>query len=89
MRMNAFGVGLLVAAAMLLIPLVSTAKIYKWTDANGVTHYSEDPPPEAVAEMSTMASASPSSGGHRTAAPLSDEVLRKLRAVRVPADPLP
>jgi len=86
MRVNAFGVGLLVAAAILLTPHLSPAKIYKWTDANGVTHYSEDPPPEAVTEVSTMAS---TAGNDGQPAPPSEEVLRRLRAVRVPADPLP
>ncbi len=29
---------------LLLAPLVGQAALYKWVDANGVTHYSETPP---------------------------------------------
>lgn len=29
---------------LLLVPLVGQAALYKWVDANGVTHYSETPP---------------------------------------------
>lgn len=33
--------GLFTAGLLLLLPLSSTAQIYKWVDANGRTHYSE------------------------------------------------
>lgn len=33
---------------------VSAAKFYKWTDAQGVTHYSEDPPPESATSTSEV-----------------------------------
>jgi hypothetical protein len=36
--------GLLLAAA----PADAAAKFYKWTDEQGATHYSEDPPPSTV-----------------------------------------
>lgn len=38
--------------ALLLLSLgVSAAKVYKWTDANGQTHFSSSPPPDQNAEQ--------------------------------------
>lgn len=34
--------------------LLGAAKIYKWTDAKGVTHYSEDPPPASSRNASEV-----------------------------------
>jgi hypothetical protein len=31
--------------ALLLVAPLATAQVYKWTDAQGTTHYSESPPP--------------------------------------------
>ena len=31
---------------ILSIPLLASAQVYKWTDANGQVHYSQTPPPE-------------------------------------------
>jgi hypothetical protein len=31
--------------ALLLVAPLATAQVYKWTDAQGTTHYSETPPP--------------------------------------------
>lgn len=31
--------------ACVLVSLPATAEVYKWTDENGVTHYTETPPP--------------------------------------------
>lgn len=36
----------LVGAALLLLSGVAVAQVYKWVDAKGVTHYSDQPPPE-------------------------------------------
>ena len=32
------------AAVLLLLPLAAAAQIYKWTDANGQVHFSQNPP---------------------------------------------
>ncbi|MBE1158835.1 DUF4124 domain-containing protein [Dyella acidiphila] len=34
-----------IALALLLVAPLATAQVYKWTDAQGTTHYSESPPP--------------------------------------------
>ncbi|WP_244244011.1 DUF4124 domain-containing protein [Marilutibacter alkalisoli] len=34
------------AVAMLLVALPAAAQVYQWKDANGVTHYSDSPPPD-------------------------------------------
>ena len=34
----------LIAVALLLLVPLATAQVYKWTDASGTVHYSEEPP---------------------------------------------
>jgi cytoskeletal protein RodZ len=34
-----------IALVLLLVAPLATAQVYKWTDAQGITHYSESPPP--------------------------------------------
>jgi hypothetical protein len=41
---------LLLAAALaaLALPAAAAGKVYQWKDANGVTHYSDEPPPRGA-----------------------------------------
>lgn len=41
---TSLGYRLLILASLLLQPLVATAAVYKWVDADGVTQYSATPP---------------------------------------------
>lgn len=41
---STFALGL-TGALLLAVPPASAAEIYQWTDANGVVHYSDTPPP--------------------------------------------
>jgi cytoskeletal protein RodZ len=64
-----------IALVLLLVAPLATAQVYKWTDAQGITHYSETPPPgntkysqvsvasgsEAPASSSTSAASTASS----------------------------
>ncbi|GLQ50197.1 DUF4124 domain-containing protein [Dyella flava] len=34
-----------IALVLLLVAPLATAQVYKWTDAQGITHFSETPPP--------------------------------------------
>ena len=36
--------------ALLITPMIAVAEIYKWTDENGQTHFSQFPPAKAPAE---------------------------------------
>ena len=49
---------LALAACLALFPAVATAqasdKVYKWTDANGVTHYGDAPPATGAYEASPI-----------------------------------
>ncbi|HET8731402.1 MAG TPA: DUF4124 domain-containing protein [Moraxellaceae bacterium] len=45
---------LAVLALALGASTAEAAKFYKWTDAEGVTHYSADPPPEGKAKASEI-----------------------------------
>lgn len=44
----------LLGALMLLSLGANAAKVYKWTDANGQTHFSSTPPPDQSAEQVQM-----------------------------------
>ena len=39
---------LLIAVALLLLAPLATAQVYKWTDASGTVHYSQDAPPQGT-----------------------------------------
>ncbi len=41
----------LVVFMLLMLPIEPSARIYIWTDAEGVKHYSQEPPPEGAAEV--------------------------------------
>jgi hypothetical protein len=45
--------------ALLLLPLCTTADVYKWTDANGQVHFGDRPPAEKPAEEITINAAPP------------------------------
>lgn len=38
----------LIAVALLLLAPLATAQVYKWTDASGIVHYSQDAPPQGT-----------------------------------------
>lgn len=44
----------LLGAIMMLSLGANAAKVYKWTDANGQTHFSSTPPPDQSAEQVQM-----------------------------------
>jgi glutaredoxin len=41
----------LLLLALLALPLTAASEIYRWTDAQGKVHYSDNPPPEAKAKQ--------------------------------------
>ncbi len=45
--------GLLGLGCLLSLP-ASAGQVYKWTDENGQTHYSENPPPSSAKQSSTL-----------------------------------
>lgn len=44
---------------LLLLPLVATAQVYSWKDANGKTHYSDQPPADQAASSRRLPPAVP------------------------------
>ncbi len=48
-----------VAALLALIPVAGMADVYKWIDEDGVTHYSQQPPPAGTPTVITPDAASP------------------------------
>lgn len=66
-----------IALALLLVAPLATAQVYKWTDAQGTTHYSETPPPNGTkynqvsVNTGSSAPADTSSGSTDAAKPAS------------------
>ena len=57
--------------ALLLVAPLASAQVYKWTDAKGVVHYSDVPPPQGVhyknMHMSLTGGAAPAAAASTTA----------------------
>ncbi|WP_449427651.1 DUF4124 domain-containing protein [Rhodanobacter umsongensis] len=51
----------LIAVALLLLAPLATAQVYKWTDASGTVHYSQDAPPQGTKykQVKTVGSVEP------------------------------
>lgn len=51
----------LIAVALLLLAPLATAQVYKWTDASGTVHYSQDAPPQGTkyAQVKTTGAVDP------------------------------
>lgn len=52
---------LAVAALLSMAPIAGMAEVYKWVDEDGVTHYSQQPPPEGTPTVITPDTGAPSS----------------------------
>lgn len=52
---------LLIAAAGMLTGTAAADRIYRWTDANGLTHFSSQPPPNGTYQLITPAPPPPTS----------------------------
>lgn len=79
----------LVLVSALFVPLTAGAQVYKWVDANGVTHYGERPPEKAKSKEVRLREATPrpsneASGSSGYAATLKDREIefRKRQALR-------
>lgn len=53
----------LMLVCALVLPLVAGAQVYKWVDANGVTHYGERPPANNKSKELQLREASPRQAG--------------------------
>jgi hypothetical protein len=68
-------VGLLAALVGCLLAMPALGDMYKWTDAEGKVHYSDQPPPPNVKQSGTVkprtpaSTAAPEAGGAPAAAP--------------------
>jgi hypothetical protein len=64
-----------IALALLLVAPLATAQVYKWTDAQGTTHFSETPPPQGTkysqVTVATGTSAPADNSGNNTASTTS------------------
>jgi hypothetical protein len=75
----------LACVMVLALDMPALAQVYKWVDANGVTHYSERPQEKSKAKELNLRDASPRQTGNGATSPsLSDRELdfRKRQATR-------
>ncbi|WP_067563672.1 DUF4124 domain-containing protein [Halofilum ochraceum] len=56
---------LVIASLLSLIPAVAMAEVYKWVDEDGVTHYSQQPPPSGTPTVITPDAAPPTDTAER------------------------
>ncbi|MEO8778462.1 MAG: DUF4124 domain-containing protein [Rhodanobacter sp.] len=75
---------LLIAVTLLLLAPLATAQVYKWTDAQGIVHYSEAPPAQGTkfSKVTTTGTAEPLS---KPAAPANAEDSSASRTASQPA----
>jgi len=76
------------ALALLLVASTGSAQVYKWLDADGVTHYSNQPPPAGAKEVGDRMNL------YQPDAPLSDaigtaRVERRMKPPEPDSDPMP
>ena len=72
----------LIAVALLLLAPLATAQVYKWTDAGGTVHYSQDAPPQGTkfskvtttGTVQPLAPPAPAQAGNTAATPATAPV---------------
>lgn len=69
---------------LLSLPLAATAQVYKWTDASGKIHYSDQPPTQAKARSQTLAPAADASADATSAPKAAAD--KRLEAAKQAAD---
>jgi hypothetical protein len=69
MTMRRMNRSFIVLAACLLPALPAGAQMYKWTDADGKVHYSDQPPPDSAKQSSTLAKPRPAAPAAAPATP--------------------
>lgn len=65
----AIGRALMLAAALALAGAASAQKMYRWVDGKGVTHFSENPPPDGAKAVTIEPKVTPPSGPAKGAGP--------------------
>ena len=74
----------LIAVALLLLAPLATAQVYKWTDASGTVHYSQDEPPQGTkfSKVTTTGTVQP------LAPPVSNETSGSSEPASAPPKPV-
>lgn len=78
MSSSRFAIAALPALLLLAAAPAAAQQVYQWTDANGVSHYSETPP-EGIEYRSRNLSAPQPAPGEREEAPTENPVCRTAR----------
>ncbi|MEG3191908.1 DUF4124 domain-containing protein [Lysobacter sp. D1-1-M9] len=74
--------GAALALAALAAAPVSAEDIYQWKDANGVTHYSDSPPPEGAYQNRTITSAGASAAAESVEGAQCSDARKRLAQLR-------
>lgn len=84
MRIDAVFIVFIVIHMLSLNPDFANAKIYKWKDSSGVTHFTEDPPPSGAQSLSTMESVNTSTSTSFRSLPANHgELAGKLNSIKL------
>jgi hypothetical protein len=84
MRIDAVLIVFIVIQMLFLSPDFVNAKIYKWKDSRGVTHFTEDPPPSGAQSLSTMESVNTSTSTNFRSLPANHgELASKLDSIEL------
>ena len=73
--MNFFGT-IILTGLLSCLPFpqgINAAELFKWLDADGVTHYSDEPPPKSVSEFKSLEFRESSVSGPRASSGASAE----------------
>jgi hypothetical protein len=82
-----------IALVLLLVAPLATAQVYKWTDAQGTTHYSETPPPTGTkynqVQVNTGSEAPADASGNNPSSSSSSDASSTSSTNSSPSQPVP
>ena len=82
--MNARKLLCLACAALLALPMLANAEVYKWKDKNGEVRYSDTPPPSNIKQESIGGKKAVKSTGKEPLAPVSDAKAKPANVAKEP-----
>ena len=88
MRRNlTYGLLLAILGGACIVSAPAGAETYKWVDAEGKIHYTDQPPPANAKELGTLNAPKPPAAGDGSARFLADRSLPRSRRPFPPANP--
>lgn len=79
----------LLVLSVAMLPLIASAEIYKWKDKDGVTRYSDVPPPSNIKQESIRGKKVPKPTGQAPLAPVEGDISSALNRAKTPETKTP